>query len=332
MEYIRVVLHGRTQRAEFCRLLSKLVPKAVIYGGRSRWPTGGGRRENKEDGGRIRRRRERGSLLCSADSMLSHTSSNPVLPADFYVQFAHACREVPSEKLKGSGTLVRAKQCCFCTRTIKLGSGSSNYSLQQHMLSYECQKHQKKFADSAFDLPSILSNIELPGLKPATQVLNSQSPMCLEPCKPADCLSLAAEHAGQNLWLENFEACPGALVDYGMSIFTHYPWHLHDLGFLDYKLSFIDPKGRFFRVSSNRCYQTSPGRGAACEACNQIVLGSQFQELMKRATLDPLAVPSTKLQFWTYSQLCVLLKEKTSQLNELKLKVRVSLSLLDKIC
>ena len=171
------------------------------------------------------------------------------------------------------------------------------------MLLSLCQKSQTKFADSSCDLLFILSNLNLPNLELATQRLNMQSPSPVEPSYNTTSLSSTGGYLKQELQFENYIACPGALVNYGVSMFSHYPWHLHDLGILDYEFSYIDPRGRLFRVCSNRCARKSPGRGAACDARNQIILGRQFQELIKRASVDPSTAPKTKVQFWSYKQL-----------------------------
>jgi hypothetical protein len=282
-----------------------------------RWEQAGvGRRSE-----RIRRLWQRGFPPCFGNSMLMHLDSNPILPVNLYVQLANACKDVQANNLNGSGSIVRAKHCCFCARTIKLGAGSTNFSLQQHMLSHECQKSQKKFADSDYDLSFLLSDLNLPSLNLATPTPSVHLSSLLEPYYRTDSPPLAVGYLRHNLQPELSETCPGALVDYGMSLFSHYPWHLHDLALLDYGLRYIDPKGRFIRICSNQCYQKSPGRGAACEECNRVVLGRQLQDLVKRASLDPSTVPSINLLFWTYSQLSLLLKEKSSKLNGLKLKV-----------
>jgi hypothetical protein len=85
-------------------------------------------------------------------TMVSQPSRDLHLPPDAYVHLATSCQEQSLEKSKDSGRLVRAKQCCFCGRRIKLGAGTSDYSLQQHMLSYECQEAQQKLIDADYDL------------------------------------------------------------------------------------------------------------------------------------------------------------------------------------
>lgn len=276
------------------------------------------------NGGKIRRGRETNFLPSLVDSMVSHLASNIVLPVDFYVHLANACHKIQPEKSKGSGTLARAKQCCFCHRSINLGSGSSTHSLQQHMLSYNCQNQQKRFLGSNCTLSSILSDLNLPNLSPAVQTSHPQSVSDSEQCNPTSSSSLTMGHKESGMQPEHSDACLGAFVNYDMSMFSHYPWHLHDLGVLNYEFSYIDPKGRYFRVCSKQCSRISPEGGGACDACNRVILGRQFQELVKRASLDPLTSSSTKLSFWTYSQLCSILNEKTSKLNDLKLKVRMA--------
>lgn len=263
-------------------------------------------------GAEIRRGREKNFASRPVNAMGSSQAPNPVLPADFYVKLAHACEVLQLEESNSSDTLVRAKQCCFCARIIKLGAGSADHSLQQHMLSRKCQKSQARFAGSNYDLPFILSNLNLSSLSPTLQATDTQPFPSIEPRYCTSNTSSAAEY---------LTACPGALVDYGRSMFSHYPWHLHDLPVLDYRFSYIDPGGRFFRLYSSKCTRESPGRGAACMPCNQIILGRQFQELIRRASIDPSTARSTKLQFWTYTQLQELVKEKTSQLDSLRLKV-----------
>ncbi|KAG9083746.1 hypothetical protein FS749_005764 [Ceratobasidium sp. UAMH 11750] len=246
--------------------------------------------------------------------MVSSSLDLPELPADVYVHLARVCAEVEVESSKGSGQLVRAKVCCFCSRSIKLGAGHSDYSLQQHMGSYQCREHQKALADADFELASFVAGLKLPDQKPSTRLFSSQSVEC------AVSPPVYIQRSENQLPVDNVEVCPGALVDYGVSMFSHYPWHLHDSGLLDYELSFIDPSGLFFRLSSHKCTRNSPGKGVACLACRQVVLGRQFQELMQRSRPGTSISPSTNLQFRTYSQLCDLVKDKSSKINDLKLK------------
>ncbi|KAG9122901.1 hypothetical protein FRC07_000528, partial [Ceratobasidium sp. 392] len=236
------------------------------------------------------------------------------LPADVCVQLARVCDEVEVESSKGSEQPVRAKICCFFSRSIRLGAGSTDYSLQQHMISYKCRESQQRLADTGFDFTSLLSGQKTIDLdeKLGTQSRGSRSHVTVPaiPVEQPECQTLP----------ENTEACPGALYYYGISMFSHYPWHLHDSNLLDYKLSFIDPDGRFFRVCSYKCTRKSPRSAAACPACDQIILGQRFQQLVQRADPNAPVTPSTNIQLQTYSQLCDLLKDKTSKINKLKLK------------
>jgi hypothetical protein len=225
--------------------------------------------------------------------------SNSIISADILVQRAKSCEELAVEKHKGSGMFVRAKRCCFCQHVVKLGAGSADYSLVQHMRSFDCQKAQKSLA-------SVVS-------PPSLSESDSKPPSI---CAPT---SLRLQSA------TSVDVCPGALVDYGISMFSNYPWHLHDTGTLSYTFSFIDPQGRFCYVQSRVCYQKSPGNGLSCEACSQVVMGRQFQELLKRAATASSSLPPTlKLQYRTYPQVCDLLDKKNSQINSSKLNVRLS--------
>lgn len=98
IEKIVAALHSQSLRERFCRLLNKLVPKAVMYSGR------------REGGGTIRVFQEKALLPCLSNYITSHTASSLVLPISFYVQIAHAYQKIQAEKSKGSGTLVRKKQ------------------------------------------------------------------------------------------------------------------------------------------------------------------------------------------------------------------------------
>ncbi|KAG8718339.1 hypothetical protein FRC09_012817 [Ceratobasidium sp. 395] len=246
-------------------------------------------------------------------------SDLPQLPADVCVQLAEVCDEVEVESSKSSSQPVRAKICCFCWRSIKLGAGSSDYSLQQHMVSYKCREFQKQLADTGFDFSSLLSRQKTLDIdeKPRTQGLDKCIPSSAVPATSVEGLEQRPE---RHLLPNNAEVCPGALFYYRTSMFSHYPWHLHDSDLLDYQLSFIDPKGRFIRVCSYKCTQKSPGKGGACSPCSQIIMGQQFQDLVKRADPNASIAPSTHIQLRTYSQLRDLVKDKTSKINELKLK------------
>jgi hypothetical protein len=221
---------------------------------------------------------------------------NSIISADILVQRAKSCEELAFEKQEGSGVFVRAKRCCFCQRVVKLGAGSADYSLIQHMRSYDCQKTQ--------DLPVSVG-------PPASLSESDSKPLGI--CTPT---SLRLESA------TSVDFCPGALVNYKMSMFSHYPWQLHDTDSLSYTFSFIDPRGRFCYVQSRVCHQISPGNGSSCEACSQVVMGRQFQELSKRAATASSSLPPTlQLQFRTHPQVCDLLEQKNSQLNSSKLNV-----------
>ncbi|KAG9119441.1 hypothetical protein FRC07_005533, partial [Ceratobasidium sp. 392] len=181
------------------------------------------------------------------------------------------------------------------------------------MVSFQCRESQKQLADAGFDFSSLLPGQKSLDEKPSMVPLDVGFGSSVVPAAPL-------ERAERNLLHENIEACPGALFVYEVSMFSHYPWHMHDSDFLDYELSFIDPKGRFFRMTSYKCARKSPGRGAACSACNQIVMGQQFQDLVKRANPNAKIAPTTNIHLRTYSQLCDLLKDKSSTINDLKLK------------
>jgi hypothetical protein len=164
------------------------------------------------------------------------------------------------------------------------------------MQSYDCQKDQYLAVST----------------EPPVSLLESDS----NPPTICTTTSLQVESA------HNVELCPGALVDYRMSMFSHYPWHLHDTDSLSYNFSFIDPYGRFCYIQSRVCYQKSPGSGLSCEACSQVVTGHQFQELLQRAATASSSLPTTlKVQFRTHPQVCDLLDKKNSQINSSKLNV-----------
>ncbi|KAG8743804.1 hypothetical protein FRC12_014959 [Ceratobasidium sp. 428] len=239
----------------------------------------------------------------------------PELPADDYVQLARTCKELKVETSPGSSSTVRAKRCCFCFRVVKLGLGSADYSLQQHMRSYDCRKAQGNLV--GYGSTRFSSEVQQLDAKPAAS--DSQRFTDWELLSWAHRAPLTTQHTQLGLFLDT---CPGARVDCEASMFSHYPWHLHDTQILDYELSYIDPKGQFFRVRSHECKQKVPTTNAACEACNQIVLGRQLQELMKRANPESLVAQSLNVQYRTHWQLSELLRAKILQINELQLNVR----------
>ncbi|KAG8750064.1 hypothetical protein FRC12_013091 [Ceratobasidium sp. 428] len=248
--------------------------------------------------------------------MVFKYSDLPQLPADVCIQLAAVCKGVKVESSKDSSQPVRAKICCFCLRSVKLGAGSTDYSLQQHMVSYKCRESQKQLADSGFDFSSLLSGQKTLNFneKLGTESLESRTPSSTVSATPV-------ERPERRLPVpNNTETCSGALFYWRNSMFSHYPWHLHDSNLLDYELGFIDPKGRFLRVSSYNCTQKSPGKGGACAACDQVIMGRQFQDLVRRADPNEPVAPSTNVRLRTHSQLHDLLKDKTSKINELKLK------------
>ncbi|KAG8724323.1 hypothetical protein FRC09_020193 [Ceratobasidium sp. 395] len=256
-------------------------------------------------------------LVCG--SMGPSLTFTPELPADDYVQLARTCKELKVETSPGSSpTAVRAKRCCFCFRVVKLGSGSADYSLQQHMRSYDCRKAQSNLVGCGSTRFS--SELQQLDVKPAAS--DSQRFTDWQLLSWAHRATLTTQHTQLDLLLDT---CPGARVDCEASMFSHYPWHLHDTQILDYELSYIDPKGHFFRVRSRECKQKVPTTNVACEACNQIVLGRQLQELMKRANLESLVAQSLNVQYRTHWQLSELLRAKILQINELLLKSFVDL-------
>ncbi|KAG8781543.1 hypothetical protein FRC12_021783 [Ceratobasidium sp. 428] len=258
--------------------------------------------------------------------MFSSSTNRPQISSDIYVHLSKACEEIQIPKSKGSEILVRAKICCFCERHVKLGSGSSDYSLQQHMSSIECKKSQESFMQSARSLDSLLySESKPPYAKLSNDISErvSYSQLAADSMYP---LSTTLPYS-TTVWPDIQSAherqwdCPGAYYDYGkVSMFSHYPWHLHDTDLLSYSLAFIDPKGRFVRVHSDKCCRKSSGPGAACNACDQVVLGRQFQEIIRRASPDSVVPPNLNIQFRTHAQLWDLAKEKTAQINAHQLK------------
>ncbi|KAG8692622.1 hypothetical protein FRC09_011076 [Ceratobasidium sp. 395] len=256
---------------------------------------------------------------------LGLTNGRQISP-DIYVQAAKGCEELQIPKFKGSEKLVRAKICCFCDRPVKLGAGTSDYSLQQHMRSIECKKSQESFMQSVRSLDSLLlSESKPPYAKLSTDIFEPVSHYCSAPSSihssSTDLPHSDIVFPGIQPAYEQLRDCPGALHHNGnVSMFSHYPWHLHDTGLLNYSLAFIDPKGRFIRVQSNKCHRKSPRSGAACTACDQVVLGGQFQDILQRASPDSVVPPNLNLQFRTHPQLCELVKDKIAQINAHQLK------------
>jgi hypothetical protein len=186
------------------------------------------------------------------------------------------------------------------------------------MLSKKCQRFQHNSADSIHHSPLVAVESKpaddepdafLPGLSSGPQSVGSYLGTF-----PIDSTLSAAD-------LQEPETCPGALVGYGISMFSHYPWHLHDTEFLEYELSFIEPKGRLLRVKSPKCLGKAPGEGSACRAWNQTVTGRQFQDLLKRATPGSTVATSLNFQFRTHPQIRELLNNKNTQINMLQLEL-----------
>lgn len=208
--------------------------------------------------------------------MASNLLDRPQLPVDVHVWLAKGCKKLQVEKPEGSGVFVRAKKCCFCQQSVQLGAGSADYSLTQHMLSKKCQKSQR-YSNNVPQPPHNIAEH-----KPLDMKLNTPVPEPDLAVQLPDILldTSIVDSTLSGTALQKPETCPGALIDYGMSMFSHYPWHLHDTDFLGYELSFIDPKGRFLRVQSCKCLGRAPGgKGSACSACNQIVPGIQVDNI-----------------------------------------------------
>ncbi|KAG8769711.1 hypothetical protein FRC12_004789 [Ceratobasidium sp. 428] len=250
--------------------------------------------------------------------MASNSSRDYELPASIYVDLAKTCKPLQVETTKGSGTYVRAKCCCFCNRSVRLGAGSSDHSLQQHMRSAECQKYQKSPPDSKHS-PETPSTKLATGFPTSSVVLQPNPPLVQPPSTSQPALDTA--YMGLDPALRDAApACPGAFVNFGASMFSHYPWHLHDTAFLEYDLSYIDPGGQFFFVRSRKCCRKPSASGLGCESCDQVVLGRQLQDLLQRARPGSKVPPSLNTHFRTYAQVCDVVSEKTAQINALHLK------------
>jgi hypothetical protein len=121
---------------------------------------------------------------------------------------------------------------------------------------------------------------------------------------------------------EESNDCPGALVQFGGNMFMDYPWQLHAQGHLPYRLSYIDPSGQSFRAQSLKCSGSALAKGEPCDACSRVVISKRFEDVLQRATLESSSLPSNlAFQYRTHSQLCDLLRKKTSQSNAYKFKV-----------
>ncbi|KDN35862.1 hypothetical protein RSAG8_11224, partial [Rhizoctonia solani AG-8 WAC10335] len=250
--------------------------------------------------------------------MVSETSYNSDIPFNILLQKAEACPVVLVKKFEGSERFIH-KECCFCGGVINLGLHPNNYALVTHMRSSGCHKNQDK-------AKTITNSSHIPALFPTDNIALPMS---------THMEALKAEHfketTKQSLPIPPvvtpsssvvINNCPGALIEYGSTMFLHYPWQLHapECNFLSYTFAYIDPQGHFFYARSNKCMQKPSKSGAPCVPCSQVPFSRQFQDLFARASSEKPLPPSTNLQYQTYPQICSLLKDRTSQKKTLQLK------------
>jgi hypothetical protein len=87
-----------------------------------------------------------GGPLTTALSLITITMANSLFPTDLPLHilaiWAQICPESKLEDVRTSGTSARMKRYCFCDSSVKLGAGSADNSLIQHIVSKKCRNAQ----------------------------------------------------------------------------------------------------------------------------------------------------------------------------------------------
>lgn len=114
--------------------------------------------------------------------------------------------------------------------------------------------------------------------------------------------------------------CPGVSLTFGSSVYTMYPWQLHDHVALPFNVIGIEGGGQTIRVRSTRCDIQLKHTSSVCGQCAWIGLSPDLTAIRDRAAAMQLPT-GTNYYYMNYAQLSRALHEKSGQIKELKLKV-----------
>ncbi|CAE6411308.1 unnamed protein product, partial [Rhizoctonia solani] len=155
----------------------------------------------KAHGGSKRQGDAFNSFLVPDHSMV-HSTLSPKLSLYILARLARTCAVV-----NAPSTPFRVKQCCFCSRTVNLGPGESDRSLIEHMQGNKCRQKQ----GSAYAQENDTTTTQEQFLIRAGYGSNESSINNMP-----------------NMYSGGGELCHGVYIDYGSSMFSHYPWQMHD--------------------------------------------------------------------------------------------------------
>ncbi|TFY75454.1 hypothetical protein EWM64_g8558 [Hericium alpestre] len=178
---------------------------------------------------------------------------------------------------RGHTIMVRCKRCHTCKDVVELGDGTAMHSFKQHVDGRACQKRAKQNTDAAkredldkkqLKLTDMFSKqrssqASIPSETPSSpdHVVASLSPSLslgrvgsLSPSmmmNDDDDVMLIEKPGPSNTGMTFDEnPCPGVALVWLGSIWTRYPWHLHQFKNLSYVVIGIGEGGQTLRICS----------------------------------------------------------------------------------
>lgn len=124
--------------------------------------------------------------------------------------------------------------------------------------------------------------------------------------------------------------CPGARISFASSVYTTYPWWLHEPNTLPYTIIGIGEDGLSLLVRSIACKKTLAGTENVCHACASTITCAEVLGIKSRAASTPAS--GMNYRYLNFLQLCERLNLKNKTINELKITVGVLCLLMICIC
>lgn len=215
------------------------------------------------------------------------------LPNGIYVQ--------PRQTARGMEH-VRIKYCPDCSKEVNLGPGTSEHAYLVHRSSKACLRAQQgASAKSASATPAgSLPDLDLP---PPPTTPTAATPKLIP----------------------SSQTCPGAVLRFTRSVYTDYPWQLHESRQMPYRILAIGEDGFSLTVRSTNCTGFPMGDLVSCVPCTHTDELKDVSVLKQRIESTPSLY--TNFRFLSFTQLVALLEDKNKMINDLKIKVSVILSI-----
>lgn len=208
----------------------------------------------------------------------------------------------------------RVKKCDRCLQKISLGPGSTMQAYHNHQASEKCNKKWKLRA-SATPSGSSTTNSSPSVWSRSVTLSPAGLPSIIMP--EASAVSPAAP-SPQSSSTPQSTLCPGAKMQFESSVYSTYPWHLHDYYQLPYTILSIATDRRTLCIRSINCTSVTVASMDICAACSGLDGHKELLALKNRAISQPAA--GTNFRFMNYKQLVQQLKEKNGVINDFKIK------------